>query len=197
MFVKRSGQTMLELVIASGVISISVIAALTLITKTIDLAQQSQKNVEAGNYAREGIEIVRMIRDSNWLDIDDNVSRCSSPTLWDSDGNTITPCNRLNGSYIATFSTSAGWKMVQCSLATCSGQNTIYRNGAVSTQSLNPIPGATSTEYQRTIVVTPATETVTINSTSYILSKLNIAVTVSQRNGKRPITMRESLYNWR
>lgn len=195
---KRPGQTMLELVIAAGVISVSVIAALTLIVKTIDLAQQSQLTVEAGNYAREGVEVVRMIRDSNWLDIDDNVSRCGALTLWDSDGGTTNPCLRMNGSYVASFNpVTTGWNLLLCTAANCTGQNTLVRLGNYTTQSLSSVPGSTPTSFQRTIVLTPGTETATINGQNYTLSYVSIAVTVSWKNASRKVTMHEKLYNWR
>lgn len=195
---KRSGQTMLELVIAAGVISVSVIAALTLIIKTIDLAQQSQLTVEAGNYAREGVEVVRMIRDSNWLDIDDNVSRCGSLTLWDSDGDTANSCPRMNGSYIASFDPlSSGWKLLPCTASNCTGQNALVRLGNYTTQSLTSVPGSTATSFQRTITLTPDTETATINGKPYTLSLITITVNVTWKNGSRKVTLHEKLYNWR
>lgn len=86
----RSGQTLLELVIASGVIVTAVASSATLITNTISAGRISQSNIEAGNFAREGVEIVRSFRDSNWLRADRNITESNGkPIEWDD-----TPCPR-------------------------------------------------------------------------------------------------------
>lgn len=63
----RSGQTMLEAIVASGIIITAVGAALTLVHSSIAGAKESDNRLIATNLAREGIEVIRLIRDSNWL----------------------------------------------------------------------------------------------------------------------------------
>lgn len=61
------GQSMLEAIIATGIIVTAVSSALTLVSSTIKAEKESEASIMAGNLAREGIEAVRAIRDSNWL----------------------------------------------------------------------------------------------------------------------------------
>jgi type II secretory pathway pseudopilin PulG len=63
----RRGQTMIEAIIALGIIVTSVASALTLVSTSINAEKESEALITAGNLAREGIEVVRMLRDSNWL----------------------------------------------------------------------------------------------------------------------------------
>lgn len=58
---------MLEAIIATGIIVTAVSSALTLVSSSINAEKSSEALLGAGNLAREGIEAVRMVRDSNWL----------------------------------------------------------------------------------------------------------------------------------
>ena len=60
---------MIELLVAIFVIVTGIVAVLALSIITITAARESIMQVEAVNLAREGIEVVRSIRDSNWLSI--------------------------------------------------------------------------------------------------------------------------------
>lgn len=62
-----AGQTILEAVIAAGIVATAVSAALTLVQSSINGEKESEFGIIGTNLAREGIEVVRMIRDSNWL----------------------------------------------------------------------------------------------------------------------------------
>src|SRR5512142_335503 len=61
------GQSMLEAVIATGIIVTAVSSALTLVSSSINAEKESEYLLAAGNLAREGVEVARMMRDSNWL----------------------------------------------------------------------------------------------------------------------------------
>ncbi len=67
---------MLEAIVASGIIVTAVSAALTLVQSSINGAKSSEEQIVAYSLARESIEVVRQIRDSNWLagrDYDENI----------------------------------------------------------------------------------------------------------------------------
>lgn len=66
-FKKRNGQGLLELIVAIGIIIAGVVATLTLVISSIQAGRKSADKIIASNLAREGIEIVRNIRDSNWI----------------------------------------------------------------------------------------------------------------------------------
>lgn len=59
---------MIETLVAVFVLSLSAIAALTLMVSTMETVDNVQDRVIAVNLAREGVEAVRNIRESNWLE---------------------------------------------------------------------------------------------------------------------------------
>lgn len=63
----QRGQSMIEVIVASGIIMTAVSAALTLVSSSVNAEKNSAAQIAAGNLAREGVEAVRSIRDSNWL----------------------------------------------------------------------------------------------------------------------------------
>ena len=64
---KPLGQSLLETVFAIGILLIVVAAILGLTKANLVGQQESEFQVLANNLAREGIEVVRLVRDSNWL----------------------------------------------------------------------------------------------------------------------------------
>ncbi len=82
----QTGFTLVELIIAIAVFSIGIMAAFTLALGNWRTDKENYNRVMAGDLAREGIELVRYIRDSNWLRIDNNET-CDEPGFvckWDS-----------------------------------------------------------------------------------------------------------------
>ncbi|OGY53763.1 MAG: hypothetical protein A3A24_02525 [Candidatus Buchananbacteria bacterium RIFCSPLOWO2_01_FULL_46_12] len=63
----NKGQTLLEMVFAIGILIMVVTAILALSTSSIFGQKGSESQITANSLAREGIEVVRNIRDSNWL----------------------------------------------------------------------------------------------------------------------------------
>lgn len=61
------GQGLLEAVIALGIIITGVVAALTLAIANLSGSVASETRIAAANLAREGVEVARNIRDSNWI----------------------------------------------------------------------------------------------------------------------------------
>lgn len=62
-----SGQTLLELLVAFMVIAVGLFAAVTLIFSNFNAVNRDADSVVAINLAREGVELAKQIRDSNWL----------------------------------------------------------------------------------------------------------------------------------
>ena len=63
----KTGFTMMELIVAIFVITTGIVGVLSLVTQTIYSATYSSNKLIAAYLAQEGIEIVRNIRDTNWL----------------------------------------------------------------------------------------------------------------------------------
>jgi type II secretory pathway pseudopilin PulG len=63
----RSGQTLIEAIIAVAIIGVALIGFLSQATFNMISAKDSINRSFALNLAREGVEVVRHVRDSNWL----------------------------------------------------------------------------------------------------------------------------------
>jgi len=61
------GLTLLETVVAVGLIIVGFVAALSLITTSLFYVSNIYDRLTAANLTAEGIEVVRNIRDNNWL----------------------------------------------------------------------------------------------------------------------------------
>lgn len=66
-FKNQFGQGLLETTIALGVIITGIVGMLTLTISNQSASVESSDRLLATNLAREGVEIIRNIRDSNWL----------------------------------------------------------------------------------------------------------------------------------
>jgi hypothetical protein len=72
---KNSGQSLVEVIIAVGAMSLLMVALLALVSLSIRSNRLSQSRAEAVALAEEGIELMRAYRDLSWTD------------LYDKDGN--------------------------------------------------------------------------------------------------------------
>ncbi len=64
---KDSGFTLVESMIAVGLIVTGVVGVLTLVSRSIGFNGLAFNRLVAANLAQEGIEVVRNIRDTNWI----------------------------------------------------------------------------------------------------------------------------------
>ncbi len=64
---KNGGFTLFETIVAVGLIIVGLVSALVLITTSLFYTSNIQDRLIAANLAAEGIEVVRNIRDNNWL----------------------------------------------------------------------------------------------------------------------------------
>ncbi len=63
----QAGQSLLETIIAIFILTTSLTASLGVAIYSFSASTHSQNETIASNLAREGAEVVRMMRDSNWL----------------------------------------------------------------------------------------------------------------------------------
>ena len=63
----KKGQGLLETIVAIGVILTGLVSVMTLVISNLTGAREAALRYQAVNLAREGIELVRNKRDSNWL----------------------------------------------------------------------------------------------------------------------------------
>jgi len=72
----NKGQTLIETIVAIGILTTGIIGGLSLAIFALGASDVAIKQIVATNLAREGIEIVRNMRDTNWLE--GTLSDCSS-----------------------------------------------------------------------------------------------------------------------
>jgi len=63
----KKGFTLLEVMIAISILTVGIGGSYILISQTLIMASESQNRLIASYLAQEGIELVKNIRDSNWL----------------------------------------------------------------------------------------------------------------------------------
>ena len=73
----KRGFTMIEIIIAILVVTVGVLAAYIVTQKIVSYTCQISSRLTAAYLAKEGIEIVRNVRDTNWID--------STDPPWDDD----------------------------------------------------------------------------------------------------------------
>ena len=64
---KKNGFTLVETMVAIGIITIGLVSVLTLITSSLFYISNVNDRLIAANLTVEGLEVVRNIRDNNWL----------------------------------------------------------------------------------------------------------------------------------
>lgn len=63
----QKGQGFMEVIVAIGIMIIGIVSILILTSYNLTAADYGEKRLIASNLAREGIEVIRNIRDSNWV----------------------------------------------------------------------------------------------------------------------------------
>jgi len=207
----RSAQSLLEAIIAIGVILVATISATTLIVTTIAAGRASTDKIEAVNFAREGVEVVRQIRDSNWMkraqNIVDGSGNGATTAQWDDSGSIFDGYKALGDAtgkcYFAVLDPQLGWALnvdtanpvAPCASSAQAVINKVTDNGPeFMTQQYCPIGAGQSckpTKYSRLISVQLLPDAV---AGSY----LNITSTIVWKNrGNKTLAVTERLYDWR
>ena len=103
------GETLAETIIALSILAIGITIASTVIMNSMRNLTNAKNRVIAINIAREGIEAVRNIRDTNWLFFSDKRRQCwnHDPNVAICDGSTPVP----PGTYIVYKHTDQSWRL--------------------------------------------------------------------------------------
>lgn len=72
MFDNKKGQGLIETVVAIGVITTGLFSVITLVISNLTTQREAAMRYQAINLAREGLELTRNLRDSNWLQGNDS-----------------------------------------------------------------------------------------------------------------------------
>lgn len=104
------GETLVETIIALSILAVGITVASTVVLNSIRNLTNAKNRVVAVNIAREGIEAVRSIRDTNWLFYSDRRRQCwnHDPSKGACDGTySIAP-----GTYIVYKSSDKSWRLL-------------------------------------------------------------------------------------
>lgn len=196
-----TGFTLVELLIAIAVFFIGILAAFSLSLNNLNTVKENYNRVVAADLAREGIEIVRNIRDSNWLAREANIidPATSSIVDWDSglDFGYFTVdylSNNIIQIVTGDFDTA-----INNDLAKLYVKNGFYTSDSVNSQ---------TTVFRRAINLqaicldtTTAVETVSVDLLCPGLEKIGLQITarVQYTYGTKTthIDAVENIYNWR
>ncbi len=176
---KKSGGgfTLLEVLVALFVIIVGLMGGMSAILKTLTLLSFSASRLTAAYLAQEGIEIVRNVRDTNWLeartvanDWDEGLANCS------------------NGC-IADYNHSYGPDLIDPNLPAFASQ--FLNIGGNGFYSYSP---STETKFKRKITIT--TSVAPECPTAGCLS-VKVDIFWSEKGKPYTFSTQENLYNWR
>lgn len=104
------GETLAETIIALSILAIGITIASTVILNSMRNLTNAKQRVVAVNIAREGIEAVRSIRDSNWLLYSDRRRLC-----WNHEPSAAAPCDGSRpiepGVYVVYKHVDQSWRL--------------------------------------------------------------------------------------
>lgn len=172
---KQQGFTLLEVLIALSIITIGALGVFALMNRTVIATEQNRNSIIAVNLAREGMEIVRSIRDSDSLGFAalDNACATYPDCNWIVDSNVnynlTTPANSANVS-----------SCTNCNLYITAGQYSHDNSG-------------TFTGLKRIVNINDGNSVICVNSPCEKV----VTVQVLQAGATTPYTLIAHLTDWR
>jgi len=171
--------TLIEVILAISILTIAVGGSFALIQQTLVSSSLNQSELVASYLTQEGIEIVRNIRDNNWLEQravpdtswDDDLTVCQNPNCCEGDYKTDIP---PSSAVLASFSASA-----------CDFNNLHYLN--IDENGFYSYSGTTQTQFKRKINVTK------VNADTL---EVSVDVQWQERGRTHNIKAQDYLYNW-
>lgn len=185
----QRGSTLIELMAAFFVIAMGLMGAMALTTNNLKNETIGANRLIATNLAREGVELARSIRDTNW----------QTGATWDQGlqgGSATDHCTVLNNSRLAFVSTSCA--------AVFDNRFRLYKStdGVYTTNTADtPTPFYRKVIFDPICLVVGSPETTPTTSNCPVGSeKIGVHITSQvgvQAIANSTITLEESLYNWR
>lgn len=191
----ENGFTVLETLIALTVVAVGVVGTLTLSSQTVMGSRSSQHEVVASNLAREGIEVARALRDSNWLGIEAGEL---TDDKWDNGlyatGNDYT-ARAVFGGREWSLDYQFG------DIVACRENCRLYLDEMTGIYSHDA--SGTKTVYRRGLTTKPICDDHTVVNITCPGGKIKVGVQVlstvewEEQNHTSSLTLEERLYNWR
>lgn len=108
----RSGVTLIEMMMTLVILSMSLTALFYTLTQTMNFARDSEMRIQAVALAREGIEAVYNIRNTNWLRFSSNRAQCWNVLNYDANCvSTTTGFSVLAGGRYYLYNEHGLWKL--------------------------------------------------------------------------------------
>lgn len=174
----NTGQGLLEAIIAIGIILTATVASLTLIVSSIEAGHGVRERLIAMNLAREGMEVVHMTRDSNWL------ADREWTTGWALPGGTTKEIP------VFTLTSIAPWWSIKKEIDINADDAKLYLESGRYVQQVGGIPSGHDSGFRRFITVAAVA-----NSTSAYL--VTVQVTYLVRNQTKTLSLQEHFTNWK
>jgi len=170
---KEAGFTLIEMMIAVFIMVVGIVGVMSLIQRVIFSSSISSSRLVASYLANEGAEIIRNVRDTNWLEARTVVN------LWDEG---LTGCS--GAGFIADYSHSYGPNQTDPTFPCYSGQ---YLN--IDASGFYSYSSGVQTKFKRKILITQG-------SNSDIRNVL-IEISWTDKGASYSLSVQENLYNWR
>jgi Tfp pilus assembly protein PilV len=188
------GQSLIELIIAMFVIIVGLVAAGSVIFANARAEERSLDRVFATNLAREGVEIAKAVRDSNWVS---GGATSSDAGLYS--GTDYTGVPRMDGGVFIDFDFTPNAftdTATQIKVSTNAGSPGLYVQGTGAS--------GNATAFSRLVTLSPICSDYTTRasgSSCGALTKIGVRVNSqvrwSRRDGAHTSTIEEDLYDWR
>jgi len=177
---EKNGFTLIEVITAVFIVMVAIFGIYDIINQAEVVARIASMQLTAAYLSQEGVEIVKNIRDSNYLKWYYNEAGYNQPTSWMSG-------LALAGAPISVnCSTGCGVDYLMSSLNPALAGQPLKFNGNFFNYS-----SGNNTLYKRKITVMPQT-----NPLGQTYLQVAVRVDWNDRGHNRSITVNENLYNW-
>ena len=185
MFQGQKGQTLVEVMTVMFVLAVGIMGALGLTSANVKNEHKNLTRLIASNLAREGVELARSLRDSNWLKGD----------LWDTGvGSDSEGCALVKDSF-------SSFEPLDCSTFGELRSDTyrVYKdsNGMYLQNKNGPQVGNTQTTFYRKINFEPVCDAVPCSWALKVGIRVISEVGWADKGDFRTLKAIEDLYNWR
>lgn len=176
----KKGFTLIEAIVAIGVISIGFVGSLVLLSRASSQAIALKDRVVAAHIAEEGIEVARNIRDTNWLKGRDWLFGLIEP---------IEAPSGTEISGVLNYDSSAIDDSDQSESRKCLNWNGSFYKHAVAPAY------ACSTSFKRQITLTKKEEIISGQNISYL--EIKSTVYWKEKGIVKNLTVIDHLYDWK
>jgi len=175
-----TGFTLIEAIVAIGVISVGFVGSLVLLSKASSQAVAVKDRVVAAHLAAEGVEVIRNIRDTNWLKGRDWLNGLIEP----SDAPTGTIVSGVVNYDSGAIDSSDSSEPRKC----LNWDGSFYRHAAAPAY-------VCTTSFGRQIVLQKKEENISGQNISYL--EIKSAVQWKEKGVIKSLTVIDHLYDWK